>query len=242
MRAIILAAGRGSRIKKFTNFKPKAFIKIDNKTLLEHQLEIYLKSGIEKIAIVTGYKNKLFNKYNLKKFNNDKWKSTNMVFSLTKAKSWLKSFNCIVSYSDILFDKKIILDLLKSKTQLELPYNLNWKKNWKLRYKRPLEDLETFKISKNNYVMEIGKKPKKYKDIEGQFMGIIKFTPKSWKKVNNYLNKIKSRNKNMQMTKLIDNLISNNVLKVKGTPSKSQWFEIDNLNDYRVAKKFYKFD
>ena len=59
MKAIILAAGRGSRMKKLTNDKPKCLVKLHGKPLLEWQLESMRKSGISEIAIVTGYKHEM---------------------------------------------------------------------------------------------------------------------------------------------------------------------------------------
>ena len=59
MKAIILAAGRGSRMKNLTSDKPKCLVKLHGKPLLEWQLESMYKSGISEIAVVTGYKNEL---------------------------------------------------------------------------------------------------------------------------------------------------------------------------------------
>ena len=59
MRAIILAAGRGSRMQHLTNDKPKCLLEVNGKRLLEHQFEAITKAGIRSIAIVTGYKQEL---------------------------------------------------------------------------------------------------------------------------------------------------------------------------------------
>ena len=56
MRAIILAAGRGSRMKKLTEMHPKCLIKFKGKSLLDWQIEAIKKVGIENIALVTGTK------------------------------------------------------------------------------------------------------------------------------------------------------------------------------------------
>lgn len=240
MRVIILAAGRGSRLKNLTEKKPKSLIKINKKTILQHQLDIYKKCGIKKIAIVTGYKKNLFNNLKVKKFNNKIWNRTNMVYSLIKAKNWLENYDCIVSYSDILIGEKTIQDLIKAKHKFTLPYNLNWKKNWKLRYSRPLSDLETFRINKKQDIIDIGNKAKTLKEIQGQFMGLIKFTPYAWNRINFFLSTQNEKKENMQMTQLVQKLIKKKILKVKGIPIKDQWFEVDNFSDYLVAKKYHK--
>ena len=104
MRAIILAAGRGSRMKKVTNNIPKCLLEVKGKKLLELQIQALKKSGIRKIGIITGYLSDQLSNYSEKTFHNDQWNQTNMVFSLMCAQKWLKESDCIVSYSDIFYD------------------------------------------------------------------------------------------------------------------------------------------
>ena len=73
MRAIILVAGRGSRLPKKLSRNPKSFLKIGNKIIIERLIEIFNEIGINKIALVTGYKKKKFNRFKLKTFHNKNW-------------------------------------------------------------------------------------------------------------------------------------------------------------------------
>ena len=59
MRGIILAAGRGSRMKHLTSERPKCMVKLQGKPLIEWQLEALRAAGIDDIAIVTGYRHEL---------------------------------------------------------------------------------------------------------------------------------------------------------------------------------------
>jgi len=59
MKAIILAAGRGSRMKKLTSNQPKCLTNLNGKPILDWQLEAFKKSGITEVAIVTGYRRNL---------------------------------------------------------------------------------------------------------------------------------------------------------------------------------------
>jgi len=178
MNAIILAAGRGSRLKSLTKNNPKSFLKIYGKTLIERQIENLYAVGIKNISLVVGYKKEKFLYLKKKLFLNKNWNNTNMIYSLFKSKKWLFNCDCIICYSDIIYDKKILKQLLNHKSDFVIPYNLNWKQNWKDRYKNPLKDLETFQIS-NGLINEIGNKPKNYKDIQGQFMGLVKISKKN---------------------------------------------------------------
>ena len=57
---VILAAGRGTRISRFTKI-PKSLLKIENeKTILETNIEKFIRLGVKKIIVVVGYKKKLF--------------------------------------------------------------------------------------------------------------------------------------------------------------------------------------
>ena len=70
MKAIILAAGRGSRMKSFTNTRPKCFAKVKDKRLIDWQLEAIRESEINEIAIVTGYLREQLNILSLVEFYN----------------------------------------------------------------------------------------------------------------------------------------------------------------------------
>ena len=58
---IILAAGFGSRLLPLTKDKPKSLIEFDGKTLLERNIEIFKKHGINDVTIVTAYKKEKIN-------------------------------------------------------------------------------------------------------------------------------------------------------------------------------------
>ena len=85
MKAIILAAGRGSRMKDLTDERPKCLVELRGKPLLEWQLEALREAGINEIAIVTGYKRELLVNRGLTEFHNPRWAETQMVSSLACA-------------------------------------------------------------------------------------------------------------------------------------------------------------
>ena len=129
---IILAAGRGKRMGNLTSQKPKCYLKIKNKTLLDHIIDNFEENDIKKNYVITGYKQKIFKSKKIIKIHNKNWKNTNMLYSLNCADKILKSNNTIVVYSDIYFSKKIIKKLIKFKSNnLTIPFYKNWKK-WEL--------------------------------------------------------------------------------------------------------------
>ena len=240
MRAIILAAGRGSRLPKYLSKKPKCFLKFKNKRLIEYQIEAFKKYYIKKISIITGYKRNLFKRFKLKLFYNKNWKKTNMYYSLLKADKWLSKYECLVSYGDIYFEGEKINNLIYSKKPMSILYDINWKNLWKKRFKRPLDDAETFKIKKNKKILEIGKKTKKFKDIQGQYMGMMKFKPNTWKKFKKIvLKKFLKNINNIYLTDAIQCVIEEGNIPIFGIKYENKWMEIDNLKDYKILKNSF---
>ena len=162
MHLILLAAGKGSRLPKKFRKNPKCMVKINKKTILEHNLNFYKKFKFR--TIVGGYKsNQLKNFITQNNFffvQNKEFNSTNMVYSLFKVTN-IKAEKILICYSDIIFDPKIYLNLKDIKTN-SIIVKKNWLKIWKGRmsYKKVLSDAEDLKIEKNNLV-SIGKKIKK---------------------------------------------------------------------------------
>tara|TARA_Y200000002_G_C22660913_1_gene655690 strand:+ start:1241 stop:1957 length:717 start_codon:yes stop_codon:yes gene_type:complete len=234
MRAIILAAGRGSRMKKATDNIPKCLLEVKGKKLLEIQIQALKKSGIKKIGIITGYLSDQLANYCDKTFHNDQWDQTNMVFSLMCAQKWLKESNCIVSYSDIFYDFTIIRKLIKNDCEIGIAYDPNWKKLWRERFKDPLSDAETFKLSRSYDVIEIGNKTSKINKIEGQYMGLMKFTTKGWSNLEKIILGLKKNElKKIQITQLLQKSISFGV-NVKAIPNNSEWGEVDSQKDLNL--------
>jgi len=62
MKAIILAAGEGTRLRPFSNTKPKPMIKIFGKPILEHNIEKIYQS-VDEIIIVVKYKKEVIQNY-----------------------------------------------------------------------------------------------------------------------------------------------------------------------------------
>ena len=69
LNAIILAAGKGERLRPLTDDKPKCMVELFGKSILEWQIEKFQKFGINDITIITGYKSESINhpKFNLLK-------------------------------------------------------------------------------------------------------------------------------------------------------------------------------
>ena len=157
MNAIILAAGEGKRLHPLTLTKPKCMVELFGKPILERQLSIFKKCGIDDICIVTGFKSELINYPNVDYIKNPNFMKTNMLESLFCAsKKFTES--TIVSYGDILFEQQVLKKLIDSKGDFSIIIDKQWEKYWKIRSNNPLNDLESLKLDGEQNITSIGKK------------------------------------------------------------------------------------
>ena len=232
MKAIILAAGRGSRMKKLTDERPKCMVELHRKPLLEWQLKALRDAGIDDIAIVTGYKQEMFAQWNLKEFYNPRWAETNMVSSLACAQEWLKAEPCIVSYSDIFYDAAAVRSLMTCNASLAVTYDPQWLKLWVKRFGDPLLDAETFRLNDDGCLTEIGNKPNAVDEVQGQYMGLLRFTPEGWSEVMHIRNRLTSLERDkMHMTGTLQRVIDAGRVPIVGVPYLGEWGEVDNAED-----------
>lgn len=236
---IILAAGRGSRMGNLTKNKPKSFVKINKKKkLIDKVIENFENLGYDKIYIITGYKSNKFKQFKkVIKIKNLNWKTTNILGSLLLADKILSKNVCIISYADIFYEQKAIKILNKNKKKgiVVLSYK-HWKEYWKKRFTNPLSDLETFKINKKNKLIEIGNRTNSYRNIRGQYMGLFKIDPSAWQKIRKFIIKeIKGIDK-IDITSLFKLIIKEKICNIHVEEYEQQWFEIDNIKDYKIFK------
>ena len=117
MKAVILAAGRGTRIRSVHGEHPKCLIEVENTTILDHQLEALSMVGINDVTIVVGYeKEQIIAHVNARKLltqsihfiDNPAFAITNNIYSLWLALDWLRGDSFIVLNADVIFDPQIL--------------------------------------------------------------------------------------------------------------------------------------
>lgn len=232
MKAIILAAGRGSRMKDLTDERPKCLVELRGKTLLDWQLDALQAAGIRDIAIVTGYKRELLAGRGLVEFHNPRWAETQMVSSLACAEAWLTAEPCIVSYSDIFYSPAAVLSLMQSPVALAVTYDPNWLALWTQRFGDPLLDAETFRLNPDHTVAEIGNKPKSVAEVQGQYMGLLRFAPEGWAEVVRIRSSMTLEQcDRMHMTGTLQKVIESGRLNVFAVPYSDVWGEVDSQAD-----------
>ena len=241
-KAIILAAGTGSRLRPITNDKPKCLVSLMGKSLLDHQIGILRSKGITEVHIATGYQSEMIKELGFNTSLNENFATTNMVESLLLAYKCLE--NCdedlIVSYGDIVYQGANLEALLSCNDEIAVMVDEEWQLLWSLRFENPLDDAETLVMDNDRYILEIGQKPRGYSKIHAQYTGLIKIRrDKISEMMDIYANlaellEFESPDyRNICMTSFLQILITQN-WKVRGVIVEGGWLEVDSLSDLKV--------
>ncbi len=117
MRAVILAAGRGGRLRGVIGERPKCLARIGDRTLLERQIEALQAAGITHITVVAGYHAGQVREVCSRQaeiVENARYASTNSLYSLWLARDLLRD-GFVVLNCDVLFHPQLLDDLLTAR-------------------------------------------------------------------------------------------------------------------------------
>ena len=121
MKAIILAAGMGTRLRPITLTLPKCLVPVNSKPILEHQMEALLTAGVRDLILVVGYLSELvsnrygtrFGDMNIHYVQNDIYDRTNNIYSLWLARQHLDS-QVLLLEGDLVFEPELLQRLAQT--------------------------------------------------------------------------------------------------------------------------------
>jgi L-glutamine-phosphate cytidylyltransferase len=244
MKAIILAAGTGSRLMPLTSDKPKCMVKFVGKTLLSRQISILRRSGVDEIIVVGGHHSeKLKGDFDYLKINSA-YEITNMVTTLFCAREHLTGAeDVLISYGDIIFEPKVLNNVRDVDGPIVTAIDLDWRKYWELRQENPLDDAESLLLSNTDYISQIGRKPKSYNDIEGQFIGLTKIRSdfvlkliNIWQEMDKLAIYDGQSFEKMYMTSFLQHLIEIGQ-PVRAAFVHNGWLEVDTVDDLMLYEE-----
>ena len=253
-KALIIAAGLGSRLKKHTENLPKCMLDFGGKTLLQRQLDSYKKNNISDISLIRGYKKEKINYKGIKYFENNDYKNNNILNSLFYAEKIING-NIIISYSDILFDPSVVERTLKSDHDISVVVDIDWRGYYVGRKDHPISEAENVIFNSNNEVEKIGKINTGKEEVHGEFIGMIKLSNRGTEIFKEHFHRLKKIywNKPFQRAKIFQKAYLSDFIqelvdigiKVHCVIIESGWKEIDTVEDYKKAlvgfkKKFTK--
>ncbi len=238
-KAIILAAGVGSRIRPLTDNCPKSLLKVGGETILNMMLTNIQESGIRDVVFVLGYLEEQIKNYVKTKFSNlnaqfitnDRYADTNTGFSLMLAIDLIKGAAFVKFDADVVFDDVILKNLMKCQYEncLCVDKNINL-------------DAEEIKvvIGENNRVVKANKTVNP-KHAAGESIGIEKISCKTSKLLHAELALMMDDRKNHQeyYEGAYERLIEKNVPFYALDISGLKWIEIDTKEDLIKAENIF---
>lgn len=251
MKAILLAAGMGTRLGKYTENLPKGMLVFAGKSLIERQIDILRNCGIGDIIIVKGYAPDKINFPGVKYYINENFAETNMVETLFKAEKEMDE-DFLVLYSDVVYEKKVIEEVLKNKADIGVTIDVDYWSYWKARLDNPEEDIESLIIGSGNNIVDLGDTNCVLSDAKVRYVGIIRFSKKGaevLKKIyheqrelyfESNLPWMRSKNfKKAYMTSILKAIIDGGY-RVDPIYIKHGWLEFDTIEDYEKSIKWIK--
>lgn len=250
MKAIILAAGTGSRLRPLTDHVPKCMVELKGKPLLDYQLQSLRTLDLEKIAIVCGYKQEALAPYGLQSYRNELFDSTNMVYSLFCARAEFDQ-DLLITYADVIFEPRVIAQLANCQSDFAIAIDSGWRELWNARMDNPLADAESLRLDRDGNIIDIGRKVTSYHEIEGQYTGLIRISKAGLAKICSLYDSLdrdalyegKVFN-SMFMTTFIQLLIASGE-KIHAVPIKHGWLEVDTQDDIasyqNLPEKLFNF-
>lgn len=237
MKALILAAGRGSRLGSLTDEQPKCMVPLCGRALLAWQRDALQAAGIDDIRVMAGYRSERIDLAGLTIDRYPDWERTNMVGTLWHARHLLSASTTLVAYGDIVYHPDIPRALLDCNADLAITYDTRWDALWRLRNPTdPLADAECFS-QHEGWLQRIGGRARQWDDARGQYMGLLRFSPAGWATVAAWLQHIGPEGRaRLDMTSLLSALLE------RGTPVAAvgvagRWCEVDCASDIALYER-----
>jgi L-glutamine-phosphate cytidylyltransferase len=172
MKAVILAAGQGTRIRSVHGERPKCLIEVDEATILDHQLDALSMAGINEVAVVVGYEKEQIitqvkhrnhgHRQKIQFIENTAFASTNNIYSLWLALQWLRGDSFVCLNADVIFDPQILHLAMRAGAPISMIVDPVWRD-------------ETMKVMiSGNRVFRISKKISR-DEFSGTYIGITVF-------------------------------------------------------------------
>lgn len=227
MKAIIMSAGKGSRMFPLTANTPKCLIDIgEGKTVLESQLDVLKECGIDEVFVVAGYciqqvqakvNNYPMENMHIRVVQNPFYNSSNNIISLWMVTNWIKE-ECISINGDDLFKKSVIDSLISTDGDVVMVIDR----------KEHYDSDDMLVITDGNMVKSVGKDLDRTQ-ANGESVGIIKYSKRGLNLINETLDLLLQDEKNHQIFYLVAlQEIMNKGFPVVGCEvGPNDWAEID---------------
>lgn len=240
-QAVVLAAGRGSRMGAATANTPKCLTVLAGRPLLAWTLDALRGCGIDDVLVVGGWQHQELVAWSTHLVVNPLWAGTSMVRSLECADVWLRRADTLVVYGDGAYGTNALATTLRAPhADLLVPGDRWWSELWSLRFEDPLADAESWQ-SDGRRLLSIGAPLRALDDADAQFMGVLRVTPTGWQSVCRWLRQCEADEggaaiDRLDVTGLLARLLQAGV-EVHCHDVQGGWVEIDSEHDREVIEQ-----
>lgn len=232
-RAIILAAGRGTRMASYSNTCPKALLEFRGEALISRQLRSFEAAGITDIVLVGGYLfNNLSNYIEERGFKcqiiyNPFYAVTNSIASLWFARNYLDE-DVFITNADTYYETEILNSLMKNNN--DYVFGVDESKRIDADYRVTIFDDE---------IMDMGKDIPQ-DDVNAEYIGIALIRKNGIMLFRDLLEKtIETGNYNLWWEDLFIELMSKSKKISFSDVTGRLWFEVDEPKDYRKHQRHF---
>ena len=246
MKAILLAAGEGSRMGKLTQNIPKPLVKVNGKSIIERQLSILKQNKILDVIIITGPHNEKFNFEKIRYIRDENFLEHDQLGSLMSAKKEIDG-DVIILFADIIFEEIILSKILESKSDISIAVDMNWARTYTSKPDGSFDKADKVRFEQENVSRIFKTMTEADKKFEiGEFIGLIKLSKNGSKQLVECYEKIQNVHKgkfhdaiSLEKAKLVDILqeLIENKIRIDAIPITGEWCEIDTEEDLEIAKK-----
>ncbi len=175
MRAIIIGAGRGSRLQHLTEEVPKTMVEVVGRPMLDHILDALAFAGFsrERIVFVSGYRAEVVEERypDLTYVRNEGWESNNILLSLLCAREHMAE-GFVSTYADIVYTPEIARDVAQAPHPITLGCDTAWRRRYAGRSQHPETDAEKL-VAEGSRVKVLSRKLPS-EEASGEFIGVMK--------------------------------------------------------------------
>ncbi len=234
MKAVILAAGRGTRIEAETHGRPKCLLAFGNRTILDHQIEGLWAAGVSRIGIVVGHKGHQIVEHIGRTFSdkldsfrfiyNPAFAATNNIYSLWLAREWVGSDDFFCLNADVLCHPDVFLPAIAAEEPAVMIVDPEWRD-------------ETMKvIIRDGNVMRMSKSISRA-DFSATYIGITRFSTRVTRALFDEIGAMVAEGRvneffNAAVQRMVDSGLRVGFSSTQGLP----WAEIDDPTDLRFAR------
>lgn len=237
MHAVILAAGRGTRMGRLTARAPKACLRLDGRRLIDWQLAALDCAGVDRISVVTGHAAAALTvPAPVRAVFNPQWASSGPIASFCCGVPETPD-DLLLVYGDGVFHPRLAQVLCASRADIAITVDRCWQALWALRFDDVLADAESLR-RRDGWLTGIGARVTDSAEIEAQFTGLVRFSSRGWQSAREVLAGLAEPVRRQLDTTALLALLLRRGVAVAAIDVDGGWCEIDSARDLALYRLY----